>query len=205
MEEVSENISHAVYVSIDSFGTPSLRYQFSYIPVGTTFLFVQVDHISDRGDAVAKIVGSVPDLSAVGYKSIGLGASSDYLCIQTTYSGHYVATEIVDYMETTASMACTRTAGQAPPPLWFFLLQCEGGGQALARDCNFPRAFWSSEKHPTSIPADVIFDPTPTFERIRGDTNARLSIWKQVIDGLTFTTQTKYVPVSIENLFRMSN
>lgn len=81
MEEVSENIFYADSISIDLFGTPSLRYQFSCIPVGTTFLFLQVGHISDRGNAVSKLVGSAPDLFTVGYKSIGLGASSVYLGI----------------------------------------------------------------------------------------------------------------------------
>ncbi|EIW59390.1 uncharacterized protein TRAVEDRAFT_46699 [Trametes versicolor FP-101664 SS1] len=162
-----------VDVELGTAGTKWKRYQFSCIPVGTTFLFVQVDHIMGHGDAVSKIVGSAPDLSTVGFKSIGL------------------ATEVVEYMETAATGIGVGAAQQAPPPLWFFLLQYDGSNQDVTRDPKFPRGFWSSERQPTSIPEDIIFDTTRRFEHIRKNTSARLSIWKQTIGDLAFTTQTK--------------
>ncbi|KAL1950399.1 hypothetical protein VTO73DRAFT_5523 [Trametes versicolor] len=169
----SDRDETCVDVELGADRTKWKRFQFSCIPVGTTFLFVQVDHISERGDAASKIIGSAPDLFAVGYKTIGF------------------ATEVVEYMETAATGIGVRAAQQAPPPLWFFLLQYDGSNQDVTRDPKFPRGFWSSERQPTSIPEDIIFDTTPRFEHIRKNTSVRLAIWKQTIGDLAFTTQTK--------------
>lgn len=71
------------------------------------------------------------------------------------------------HTETTAT-TITYGAEQKVRLLWFFVLQF-GGGNNSTHDRSTPCGFWSSEKYPTSIPADIIFDPSPQFEPIEMD------------------------------------
>ncbi|EIW51881.1 uncharacterized protein TRAVEDRAFT_54300 [Trametes versicolor FP-101664 SS1] len=154
-------------------------YQFNCVSLGTTYLFRQRVHISDRGNAVLRLLRSASDLPAVGYKSIG------------------ILSEYVYYTETTAASA----AEQAPPPLWFFMLQADDGDHRRDAVCDghMPCGFWSSDKHPASIPAGIDFDPTLRLERIgRDNDSAPVSTWTQRIADLTFTMQTKMYITIVE-------
>lgn len=99
------------------------------------------------------------------------------------------------FTETTITMSVHATE-QVYPPLWFFVLQFDGG-DGSAHDCNIPSGFWSSEKYPTFVPAGIILESTPQFEPIHKNVKAPLFTSTQVIGDLVFTTQTKYAPVSI--------
>ncbi|EIW62626.1 uncharacterized protein TRAVEDRAFT_42971 [Trametes versicolor FP-101664 SS1] len=150
------------------------RYQFSYIPVNTTFLFQQWVHVLDELDAASRMIRSLPDLTCVleSYPCIGI-VPHRYL-----------------YTETTITMGAHAAAEQVFPPLWFFALQFDSGDN-FAHDCNIPCGFWSSDKYPTSIPADIIFDPTPQSEPVWTDIEAPLFTSTQILGDLIFTTQTK--------------
>ncbi|KAL1939172.1 hypothetical protein VTO73DRAFT_10213 [Trametes versicolor] len=155
------------------------RYQFNCVSLGTTYLFRQRVHISDRGDAVLRLLRSATNLPVVGYNSIG------------------IPSEYVYHTETTAASA----AEQAPPPLWFFMLQADDGDHRrdAVSDGHIPCGFWSSDKHPASIPADIDFDPTLRLERIgRDNDSAPVSTWTQRIADLTFTMQTKMYITIVE-------
>lgn len=99
------------------------------------------------------------------------------------------------FTETTITMGA-RSAEQTARPLWFFLLQFDGGDSS-AHDCNTPCGFWSSEKNPTSLPADIIFDRTPQFETMGKGVQAPLFTSTQALGNLVFITQTKYALRSI--------
>lgn len=85
-------------------------------------------------------------------------------------------------------------------PLWFFAFQFDGGDNS-AHDCKIPCGFWSSEKYPTSLPGDIIFDTTPQLECIEEGVKAPLFTSTQVLGDLIFTTQTKYASMSIWGLY----
>lgn len=91
----------------------------------------------------------------------------------------------------------THVTEQVYPPLWFFVLQLDGGHGSDAHDCNIPTGFWSSEESPTSVPADIIFDSIPQFAPIEEGVEAPLFTSTQVIGDFVFTTHIKYASVSI--------
>lgn len=121
-----------------------------------------------------------------------LAAAADINCLPSEYLYH---------IETTAAVAPHDTE-QASPPLWFFMFQpddCDYRQDAV-HNCHIPFGFWSLDKHPASIPTDIVFDPTPRLERIGQDKDAPLSTWIQQIGDFTFTTQAKYAPMSLRIL-----
>ncbi|EIW51865.1 uncharacterized protein TRAVEDRAFT_54284 [Trametes versicolor FP-101664 SS1] len=156
-------------------GTRWKRYQFSCVPVDTTLLFRQSVNIANRGDAISRTAPSALGITdAVGYKSIG------------------IAQQFVYFTETIAKMD-THAAAQAPLPLWFFMLQFDADNslRGAARDCNAPWAFWSSEKHPTAVPAGIRFDPTPRSEHVEGNCTVPWSTWTQELGCFSFVIQSK--------------
>lgn len=119
------------------------------MPVDTTLLFRQSVNIANRGDAISRTAPSALGITdAVGYKSIGIGASSLHPCIAATDLG-YLAQQFVYFTETIAKMD-THAAAQAPLPLWFFMLQFDADNslRGAARDCNAPWAFWCRRSTP---------------------------------------------------------
>lgn len=92
-------------------------------------------------------------------------------------------------------------AGKTAPSLWFFVSQFDNSDNSAQR-YTIPCGFWSSEKYPTSVPADIVVNPTaPQFEFIRAGAEAPLFTSRQILEDLVFTTQTKYASLSIWNLF----
>lgn len=163
------------------------------MPVDTTLLFRQSVNIANRGDAISRTAPSALGITdAVGYKSIGIGASSLHPCIAATNPGH-LAQQFVYFTETIAKMD-THAAAQAPLPLWFFMLQFDADNslRGAARDCNLPWAFWSSEKHPTAVPAGIRFDPMPSSEHVEGNCTVPWSTWTQELGCFSFVIQSKY-------------
>ncbi|EIW51863.1 uncharacterized protein TRAVEDRAFT_54282 [Trametes versicolor FP-101664 SS1] len=149
------------------------RYKLSCVPLNTTLVFLQRIHaLRELSDAASRMVRFLPDPSVTEcYAHIGMATHRFY------------------YTETTATMS-THAAEQVVPPLWFFLLQ-SGGSDSYAHARTTPCGFWSSEKYPTSVPAGIIFDPTPQYEPIRKGEEAPLFTSTQVLGDLVFTTETK--------------
>ncbi|OJT14936.1 hypothetical protein TRAPUB_8506 [Trametes pubescens] len=149
------------------------RYKLSCVPVDTTLVFLQRVHaLHGFSEAASRMARFLPDPSV----------TARYACIG-------MATHRFYYTETTITMS-TRAAAQGVPPLWFFLLQFDGG-ESSAHGRNIPCGFWSLKKYPTSVPAGVIFDPTPQFEPIRKGEEAPLLTSTQILGDLVFTTETK--------------
>ncbi|KAL1939146.1 hypothetical protein VTO73DRAFT_10187 [Trametes versicolor] len=154
-------------------GTRWKRYQFSCIPVNTTLLFQQLGHVPDAPDATAWMVRLLLDPSVIGR----------HTCIG-------IATHRVYYTETTITMT-PRAAEKAPPPLWFFVLQFDGGDN-YSHDRTVPCGFWSLDKHPTSIPADILLDALlQRSEPGEKGTQSPPFTSTQVLGDLIFTTRTK--------------
>ncbi|KAL1939176.1 hypothetical protein VTO73DRAFT_10217 [Trametes versicolor] len=157
------------------------RYQFSCVPLGATLLFRQRVEKSARSAHFPRMVSSLPDVSALEYKSIGIVDS------------------YISYTETTASRAVhipEQTVTGPPSPLWFFAAQPDGQDQDVLRRGDIPWGFWSSEKDPECVPEGIVFDPTPQYERVDENTLALLSTWTQTIGDVTLTIKTKYALVA---------
>ncbi|EIW51885.1 uncharacterized protein TRAVEDRAFT_54304 [Trametes versicolor FP-101664 SS1] len=152
------------------------RYQLSCMPLGATLLFRQRVEKSARSAHFSRMVSSLPDVSALEYKSIGIVDS------------------YISYTETTASRAVhipEQTVTGPTSPLWFFAAQPDGQDPDVLRRGDIPWGFWSSEKDPECVPEGIVFDPTPQYERVDENTLALLSTWTQTIGDLTLTIKTK--------------
>ncbi|KAI0672643.1 hypothetical protein C8Q78DRAFT_1076993 [Trametes maxima] len=158
-------------LQVDSEWTRWKRYEVRDAPASTRLLFSQTVCLPEIGDVVQNTVLTFDAIERC--RDLGLVSRIDYFT-ETLVTGH--------------------PADNSPlptgTPLYFFSLQHGASGQ-IYHDSSTPWGFWSAEKNPTSLPAGIVFDPGPHFERITDGMYARICRWTQVIDGWTFFVETK--------------